>query len=67
MKVRISLSLDVRVCQIPIELLDMSDEDLIVWIEVEVERQLEAQRVNKLAEKENIKEQIKRLQKQLEQ
>lgn len=52
---------------IPIELLDMSGEDLIVWIEVEVERQLEAQRVNKLAEKENIKEQIKRLEKQLEQ
>ena len=52
---------------IPIELLDMSGEDLIVWIEVEVERQLEVQRVNKLAEKENIKEQIKRLEKQLEQ
>ncbi len=52
---------------IPIELLDMSDEDLIVWIEVEVERQLEAQRVNKLAEKENIKLQIERLKKQLEQ
>jgi len=52
---------------IPTELLDMSDEDLIVWIEAEVERQLEAQRVNKLAEKENIKLQIERLQKQLEQ
>ena len=51
---------------IPIELLDMSDEDLIVWIEAEVERQLEAQRVNKSAEKENIKLQIERLQKQLE-
>ena len=52
---------------VPTELIDMSEEDLDVWIEVEVERQLEAQRVNKLAEKENIKEQIKRLEKQLEQ
>ena len=52
---------------VPTELLDMSDEDLNVWIEAEVARQLEAQRVNKLAEKENIKLQIERLQKQLEQ
>ena len=52
---------------VPTEILDMSEEDLNSWAEAEVERQLEAQRVNKLAEKENIKEQIKRLQKQLEQ
>lgn len=51
---------------VPTELIDMSDEGLDLWIEVEVERQLEAQRVNKLAEKENIKLQIERLQKQLE-
>ena len=51
---------------VPTELLDMSDEDLIVWIEAEVARQLESQRVNKLAEKENIKLHIERLQKQLE-
>lgn len=51
---------------IPIALLNMSEVDLDVWIETEVAKQLEAQRINNLAEKENIKEQIKRLEKQLE-
>ena len=48
------------------ELLDMSEEDLNVWIEAEVVRQLESQRVNKLAEKDKIREQIRQLTKQLE-
>lgn len=51
---------------IPILLLDMSEEELDVWIAEEVERQLEVQRTDKLAEKENIREQIKRLERQLE-
>jgi hypothetical protein len=48
------------------ELLEMSDEDLDKLIDEEVEKQLIQQRLTKLVEKENIKSQIERLQRQLE-
>ena len=51
---------------VPIKLLEMSEEDLDLWIEKEVDRQSEAQRVNKSAEKDRIREQIRQLTKQLE-
>lgn len=51
---------------IPRQIIDMSDEELDIWVEDEIKRQLEEQRKDKEQEKENIKKQIKRLQKQLE-
>lgn len=51
---------------IPREIIDMTDEELDVWAEEEVKRQKEQERLNKIAEKERIKQEIERLQKQLE-
>ena len=51
---------------IPTELLDIPVEDLIVWIEAEVDRQIYIEKLNKSAEKDKIREQIERLQRQLE-
>lgn len=51
---------------IPREILDLTDEELDVWAEEEIKRWEEQERLNKIAEKEGIKQQIKRLQKQLE-
>lgn len=51
---------------IPRQILNMTDEELDVWMEEEVKRQLEEQRKDKEREKEKIKQQIERLQKQLE-
>lgn len=49
-----------------LELLEMSEEALERWIEEEVDRQVYLENLNKSAEKDRIREQIKRLQKQLE-
>lgn len=46
-------------------LLSFSREQIDKWIDDEVEKQLKQQNINKLEEKENIKLQIARLQKQL--
>ena len=51
---------------VPSVLLSFSDEKLDKWIETEIELQLAKQEREKAAEKENIKAQIQRLQKQLE-
>lgn len=51
---------------IPRKILDLTDEELGIWAEEEVKRQKEQERLNKIAEKEKIKQQIERLQKQLE-
>jgi hypothetical protein len=50
---------------IPIVLLSFSAEKLEKWIENEVDAQLKEIELEKLADKERIKEQINRLQKQL--
>lgn len=50
---------------IPIPLLNKTDDEIDTWIGCEVERQLEQQHISKEQEKENIKKQIERLQKQL--
>lgn len=50
---------------IPRQILDMSDEELDIWMEEEIKRQLEKQREDREQEKENIRQQIERLQKQL--
>lgn len=51
---------------IPTELLEMLEEDLDKWIDEEVDKQLYLEKLNKSAEKDRIKEEIKRLEKQLE-
>src|SRR5690606_237170 len=51
---------------IPREIIDMTDEELDVWAEEEVKRQKEQEQLNKIAEKERIKQEIERLEKQLE-
>lgn len=51
---------------IPRQILDMTDEELDVWAEEEIKRWEEQEQLNKIAEKEGIKQQIERLQKQLE-
>jgi hypothetical protein len=50
---------------IPICLLSFSDEKLEIWMLIEIELQLEKQKRDKLAEKENIKQKIKYLETQL--
>lgn len=50
---------------IPICLLYFSAEQIDLYMEGEIENQLEKQKRDKLAQKENIKEQIKRLETQL--
>ncbi len=50
---------------VPIVLLDFGEKELEQWIETEVNRQLKEQEVEKLQQKESIKLQIERLQKQL--
>lgn len=52
--------------RIPISILEMSDGELDSWIDLEVNRQLEQQKLEKSAWKEGIKQQIENLQKQLE-
>ena len=47
-------------------LLEISDEALDRWIEAEVDRQIYLEKLNKSAEKDKIREQIERLQRQLE-
>jgi hypothetical protein len=51
---------------IPRQILDMSDEELDIWAEGEIKRRKEQERLNKIAEKERIKADIDRLNKQLE-
>lgn len=51
---------------IPRQILSMTDEELDIWMEEEIKSQLEQQRLNKVAEKERIRQEIERLQKQLE-
>ena len=50
---------------VPTELLEMSEEALDRWIEAEVDRQIYLEKLNKSAEKDKIREQIERLQRQL--
>lgn len=50
---------------IPLSLLSFGEKELEKWIDDEIEKQLEQQRLNNLAEKENIKQKIKRLETQL--
>jgi len=50
---------------IPREIIDMTNDELDIWVEEEVKRQLEEQRKDREREKESIKQQIERLQKQL--
>ena len=54
------------VSSVPLCLLSFSDEKLDSWIETDIGLQLARQEREKDAEKENIKNQIERLQKQLE-
>ena len=51
---------------IPREILDLTDDELDIWAEEEIKRWEEQEQLNKIAEKEGIKQQIERLQKQLE-
>ena len=51
---------------IPKKLLSMTDEELDVWIEDKIERELKRIERDKIAEKERIKADIDRLNKQLE-
>ncbi len=51
---------------VPIELLEMSDEEFDIWMEKEIESLLAEQEEEKIARKEIIKSEIERLQKQLE-
>lgn len=50
---------------IPLSLLFFGGEDLEEWMDDEIEKQLSQQKLNKLAEKENIKQKIKYLETQL--
>ena len=52
---------------VPICLLSFSAEKIEEWIEEEIEKHLEKQRLAKIAEREEIKRQIERLTKKLEQ
>ena len=49
----------------PLSLLSFGEKELTIWIENEIEMQLKQQEINKIAEKERIKQQIKQLEKQL--
>jgi hypothetical protein len=49
---------------VPICLLSFSAEEIETWIKAEVEKQLKQQEENKLAEKENLKRELERLNKQ---
>ena len=51
---------------IPKELLTMTDEELDVWIEDKIQKELDRIERDKIAEKERIKAEIDRLNKQLE-
>lgn len=51
---------------IPRQLLNMSDEELDIWMEEEIKRQLLQQDLEKELKREHILEEIKRLQKELE-
>jgi len=51
---------------VPVSLLSLAENDLNVWIDEEVERQLVEVESQKIARKENIKRQIELLQRQLE-
>ena len=50
---------------IPMSLLSFAEKDLEKWIDDEIENQLEKQKRDKLAEKEDIKQKIKHLETQL--
>lgn len=50
---------------IPTKLLEMSDEEFDIWTEKKIESLLAEQEEEKIAQKENLKQQIERLQKQL--
>jgi hypothetical protein len=49
----------------PLSLLSFDEKSLNIWIKNEMEMQLKQQEINKIAEKENIKQKIEFLQKQL--
>lgn len=50
---------------IPVELLSFGENEIEKWIENEIEMQLKQQELNKIAEKENLKLEIERLTKKL--
>lgn len=50
---------------IPIAILDFGEKELEEWVQTEVEKQLKQQEEEKLKNKENIRQQIARLEKEL--